>query len=174
MKVEIEKDIQKGLVGSKILLSGSVCPDINSTNSFEFQDKRYLPFYYHLGKHIKPEKVLQVNPKLGLVASCFLKSCNSVNKWDVLGDFDRFIYSNLSKKVELSFLKETKDLYDLCLITGDFSREQLSLVWPLIKSEGFLVVDYIKDNDVFQEFVGTQSRDLSYFDTRYGVGLVKK
>lgn len=174
MKDKVEQSFRKGLVNTNLLLAHAKLLTTNSNNSLEFLDKKYLPFYYHLGKYTDPISVIQVKPKLGLPALCFLQGCSTVESWVVVGNFDRFISANISQKTKLEFVEQSNRKYDMAFVSESFDKSDLDLLWSSLKDEGLLVADYINESTVFFEFGDIHSRDVIKFDTRYGVGLIQK
>ena len=50
----IEKEISKGIITSKVLTSRFKFLNEKDKKSVIYNDPFYIPFFYHLGKHIKP------------------------------------------------------------------------------------------------------------------------
>jgi predicted O-methyltransferase YrrM len=187
----IRKQLEIGLITSDILLSGTKLIDESSRNAGDYKDSQYFPFYYHLGKQLKPKSVCQIGTKLGLIGACFLRSCKTVDNWLAMDDDRNFtsniIESNLklntrSESIEYIGLLDIQLLvyeeFDLGFLTENFGEERylehLSFLWDYLAPEGLLVADYITEHDVFHEFCRVKNREPTIFDTRYGVGIVQK
>jgi len=55
--------------------------------------------------------------------------------------------------------------------------DQLEFLWNQLRSEGLLVIDYIQNdviNDAFLSFCRVKNREPKSFNTRYGVGIIKR
>ena len=166
--------------------------DSSSKSAGDYNDVRYLPFYYHLGKQSSAKTVCQIGPKLGLVGACFLKSCETVDSWTIVDNkhnncqittSNLKLNSNFYKKTFCDFvfystLDEIKSFYDICFITESFEKtvcfNYMEFMWESLSSEGLLVVDYITSNNAFHEFCRVKNREPMIFNTRYGVGIVQK
>ncbi len=198
----INKQLNDGLMSSDILLAGTKLVDESSREAGDYKDGRYLPFYYHLGKQLTPKIVYQIGAKLGLVGACFLASCKTVESWLAMDhdrDFTaRIITSNLKlrtkdkNKIEpggminymglndsmLSSPSASSEHIDLCFLTENFGEERylhhLNFLWKILAPEGLLVADYITAHDVFHEFCRVKNREPVIFNTRYGVGIIKR
>jgi hypothetical protein len=201
--IELQEDVNKGLARSDILLSGTKVLTESSRESPEYQDSRYLPFYYHLGKQVAPRRVVEIGPKLGLPAACFLQSCKSVEMWFALGnpvaEQSRISKSNISLHLDLTeddystvtvmglmkelMQKELPDVewpIDLALVTEDFGGDvkiYMEFLWKYLESEGLLVCDYIDSDaqgEAFMDFCKTKNRTPVGIQTRYGVGIIER
>ena len=198
----LRKQLDDGLISSDKLLAGTKLLDESSRAAGDYNDIRYLPFYYHLGKQLTPKSVYQIGAKLGLVGACFLRSCKTVEQWLAM-DQDRnlaarIIESNLKlhtkycddpmpgmmgymglsdSMLEMSAAKEFAG-FDLGLLTENFGPERyvkhLNFLWKNLTPEGLLVADYIHSHDVFHEFCRVNNREPDVFNTRYGVGIIRK
>lgn len=188
--VELKRKLNLSAIGTNVLLSKVKLLDLKSNQTAAFRDSKYFPFYYHLGSQVSPEHVLQVGPKLGLPAVCFLQKCKTVNSWIVVEEQNlprSMIRSNIQMFINNKLVKFCNDSdimngYDLALLTEEYDREQhnlyLKFLWDSLKSGGLLVVDYITNNKVIQEsfhdFCRVKNREPIIFDTRYGVGVITK
>lgn len=199
----LRKQLDDGLITPDILLSGTKLVDESSRESVDYKDGRHFPFYYHLGKQLKPKVVYQIGAKLGLIGACFLRSCKTVEDWLAM-DNDRdftatIITSNLKLHTEargriqpgapVAYMGLNDELLemnhhpdftgvDLCFLTENFGEERylkhLNFLWKVLKPEGLLVADYITAHDVFHEFCRVKNREPEIFKTRYGVGIIQR
>jgi hypothetical protein len=193
---------QNSYIPSFSLLAQAKMLDAASRDTPAFNDTRYFPFYYHLGVELgylgdlplRPKRVCQIGSKLGLIGACFMKGCDSVEEWSAMESYDEYppaslIRSNLrlngKAKVDFMMLNETlmKQEWpmDLAMLTekyeSDKVSEYLEFFWKRLSPEGLLVVDYIEDDAVrepFKSFCRVKNREPEVFDTRYGVGIIKR
>jgi len=188
--IELKRKLDLAAIGTSVLLSKVKLLDLKSNQTAAFRDSKYFPFYYHLGSQISPECVLQVGPKLGLPAVCFLQKCKTVNSWMVVEEENlprSMIRSNIqmfikSKLVGFCGMGDVDESYDLALLTEEYDRDQhnlyLKFLWASLKPGGLLVVDYITNNEVIQgsfyDFCRVKNREPIIFDTRYGTGIITK
>lgn len=180
----------------KILLRSAHLPSIALFESSEFTDPQYLPFYYFLGSLIEPRRVIQVGRRLGLVGSCFMQGCKTVETWvayEITPEPPSMSIKNLkmyaqkpefvgcARSVSEEFSLHENCRVDLAIISDlcpkDKLRHYMSVLWEHLESEGLLVVDYI-DHDAmresFDEFCRVQNRESLKFKTRHGVGIITK
>jgi hypothetical protein len=169
-------------VPTSVLLGYTRLYDKSDRFRSPYNDPRHFPFYYYLGQGVKPRTVIQVGAYLGLPGHCFLKSCKTVKEWVVVGQNNTFITRNLrlycatamcvrwnsnifdGRKYDMAFLSQPVEEY--------FDR--LLFLWDHLGGEGLLVADYISTTSAFHEFCRVKNRKPMFFDTRYGVGIVRK
>ena len=183
----IREDLEKGLIGPRILLSGVRLMDETSRDSSEYTDRQNYPFWYHLGKQMGLKKrAFQVGPGLGLVPYCLLQ-CSPVSEWTCFGGNEAFVTKNIKQRsphTRVSFHKQLEVRppdYDLALLTQEYdydnAKKFLEFLWIGLESGGLLAVDYI-DNDAqgeaFRDFCRVKNRESVNFKTRYGVGLIER
>lgn len=186
--------LESYLVDSDILLGTCKLLDSESRSSPAFKDRKYLPFYYHLGTQTAPKRVVQFGSKLGLIGACFMQGCKTVEHWLAVDPPEPkpahpVIQSNLSKfckgevaALELGgFLLSTERDIDLGLVTEKFPKdkfvEHLEFLWEHLRPEGLLVADYIDDDAVRESFEGfcrVKNREPDVYKTRYGVGILTR
>lgn len=185
--VELQEDLDKALIGPQQLLSGTKVLTESSRESPEYLDRRNFPLWFHLGKQLLGiNRVMQVGPKLGLVAACFLRSC-PVAQWMMIGDSHRMTTSNIrlhSPQTEMYFYLRHENLslsFELGLLTEEYDmdsvKKYLNFLWDNLEPEGLLVVDYINSGaqgEAFHDFAGVKNRESVTFKTRYGVGIIEK
>lgn len=189
--VELNRKLNLAAIGTNVLLSNVKLLDFKSSETAAFRDSRYFPFYYHLGSQVSPECVLQIGPKLGLPAACFLQKCKTVDSWTIIEEPNlpkSMISANIKKFLEKPVwfydINETEMLenYDLALLTEEYDHDlhvsHLNRLWDWLKPGGLLVVDYINTNEVvkgsFNDFCRVKNREPIVFSTRYGTGIIKK
>jgi len=178
-----------------ILLSAAKFLNSQSRESPELTDPSNLPFYYYLGLQCRPSNVIQVGPRLGLPALCFLQGCRSVKEWVVLdwgaGTYARTIMCNVQQKllgqynywvgdIDLLRSKIGDKRWDLSLVTEQCETDlniYLGDLWKNLENGGLLVVDYLSVDSVnkaFHEFCRVKNREPIIFETRNRIGIVKK
>jgi hypothetical protein len=81
LKLLVESDLNSQLISGRNLLDTLLVIDESSRKTAAYVDHRYAPFYYHLGKYIQPESMIEIGFDLGLLSSCFLKSCHTVKNF---------------------------------------------------------------------------------------------
>jgi hypothetical protein len=200
-KEKLDADLNKQNIASRHLLDKFNLIEENDRNSPQYQDPLYFPFYYYLAKRISPESVCQIGVDLGFTLCCFLQGSTSVKK--ILGfQFDndnfysfRIANSNIkkiNKKINVDFyLGQLLDpefqnkfnyKWDLIFINqklkGELIKETFEFVWSNLKSEGYMIVDFINYDKSIKNhllnFSKVQNRDTVEFSTRYGIGIIKK
>lgn len=169
---------------SEILLGSAKLLDASSRETPAFQDVRYFPFYYHLGKSFhQPIVVCQIGVKLGLIGACFMQGCNHSVEWQAMEEQSdnlvipkNIVVSNLKQFAKadggvtfrsfsdnsanvsvVEFPLGTK-MADLCLLSEKYDKKRtqmyLSVLWEHLRSEGLLVIDYIHDDAIRESFNG--------------------
>jgi hypothetical protein len=197
---DLDKKLNNQLISSRVLLDKLRLVDDISRKSGQYQDPLYLPFYFHIGKFVNPNSVLQVGLNLGLEMCCFLQGNKNPSYFlgfqNNDGNFysERLAFSNIkdiSKKIKLDFyhgsLLDNDFLlklinFDLIMITekSNFDKimEALDVCWNKLNLDGFLVVDYLdydkKIKKIFLDFCKVKNREGFVYKTRYGAGIVQK
>lgn len=183
----LKDDLDKGLIGPRVLLSGVRLLDEASRESPEYNDSLNFPFWYHLGKQVGvKQRAFQIGPKLGMIPYCLLQ-CAYFREWVCFGGNNSFVVKNIQERsshTKVSFqtqLDEHDGLYQLCLLTQEYdfnnARKFLDFLWLGLESGGLLVVDYIDSEgqgEAFDEFCRVKNRESVKFKTRYGVGIIER
>lgn len=188
---KVLESFTKKNISTDVILSNVKLLDSSSKNSPAYNDPKYFPFFYRLGCEVNPKKVIQIGSKLGLVGSSFLKGCKNVEEWHVFDDencYKNIIDSNLRLSGCSKIFFESTDLFnesflfaELGLLTEKYDLKKmnfcLEFLWKNLKSECYLVVDYVEDPEIkenFYNFCFIKNRKPVLFNTRYGVGIIKK
>jgi len=175
LKLEINEKLKKQTVSSRVLLDRLTLVDEFSRKSLQYQDSKYLPFYYYLSKFLPSKSLFHIGFDLALPSCCFIKGSDYIER--ILGfrrqkekeEFysPRLAISNLknskskSKKLEIDFYQGniidrflTEKLsrkFDLIIITEDepdyIIREYLDVCWEHMNPNGFLVLDYLNTSN---------------------------
>ena len=78
---KINKDLKNQYVPSYILLDRLRVIDEDSRKTSSYVDPYYIPFYYYLGKYLKPFNLLEIEVNLGFFSCSFFKSCVDVDSY---------------------------------------------------------------------------------------------
>jgi hypothetical protein len=202
LKERINEDLQKGLMPANIILRQFCMFDESARESIVCVDSSYFPFYYHLGKYIQPESLIEIGLGIGLVSGSFMSTCKSVkrflgfnspkkeNSWRIgrlnvlnvnskLQETDcRFALGNFKNIVSEISKKE----WDLVLMNEvmdyDSYRYALDVLWDVLVLDGYMVVDKISSEEIcrkcFDDFVKSKNREYVKFETLYGSGIIMK
>ncbi len=201
LKAKIELKLRKGHITSRVLLGRSRFMDEASIQSSPFNDSSLFPFYYHLGKYLCPEQVVEFGTGLGLRAACLVQGYNLKRYlgFQVLTEgfySTRLTYANIhdhtTGKVEIckvkfgdvnTYTERLKDkCWDLAIIAEecDYDNQMrlLELAWDSLIYDGMIVVDYYNRHlpckKALDDFSSVKKRELVVIATRYGVGLLQK
>ena len=167
-------------------------------HSYEYTDPRYYPFFYYLGKKIKPSNLLEFGLEMGIESGCFIHGCKTLNGYlgfkSLLQNYwsPRLALCNiknvLNKKIDYwygdtedpefikAFLSKKWDCV-LMLKSNLTNRYYLDLAWNQMPIGGYLIVDNIKSieiNNCFKDFCIIKNREGNFLDTRYGTGIIIK
>lgn len=198
---ELNLKLSKQLIPARILLDKFRIIDENSRKASAYTDPKWAPFYYYFGTFVKPENVLEVGFKLGLLSGSFFKGCKTVKhflghqeKTDEYYSF-RLGRANLKScyKGEMDFYlgtitdkeflnKVNSKTWDLVMVNEqkdyDYYRLCLDTVWDKIKLDGYVLMDYVLSDHqakkAFLDFCKIKNREGTIFKTRYGSGIVQK
>ena len=201
----IQKDLQshlnKKLITGKVLLQNCKFVDENSRKTPAYHDPLYSPFYFHLGKYIKPKTVFSWNFSLGFLEKCFFMSNKETeyfmafrNKDDVyfsprMGSYNvkkcyknDFYFLNDSIYSDELHSKLTSKKWECFFITDQNSYDDLlymlELSWENINENGIIVVEYVKDlkkmKNAFYAFAKNYDTEPIVYNTRYGTGILQK
>lgn len=199
---EIEEMLRLKLVSGKILLQDCRFVDENSRRSPAYGDPLYAPFYYHLGKSVKPRSVISMSFNLGFLEKCFFMSCKETDKFLAFRQYDskeyystRMGFHNVRKSFKREFLFHQGDInddnmsivhlgseWDLVFINEDSNYDDILLKvehsWKLMAEGGMLVVENVCDikrvKKAFEAFADSVDRKPVVFETRYGTGVLTK
>lgn len=188
---KVEKSFEKD-ISTEVILPSIKVLNVSSKQSPEFLDPKYIPFYYRLGLELKCKIAIQVGSKLGLIASSFLKGCKSIEEWHFFDEIKppiNIIESNIKMsgcyKSDFNFPvdlnKKINFLADIAFLSQPYdsnsSLSYMKFLWDRIKSNSFLIVDYVFQPDVkksFEDFCSIKNRNPKIIKTRYGVGIISK
>jgi len=202
IKKEIDSLLGKQTFSGRSLLDRFSLIDERSRKSPAYTDPKYTPFYYYLGKFIKPKNMVEIGFNLGLLSSIFLMSCATVEDFFGFkesgkeGFFsNRIGIANIKKvyKKERDFFygamfdkrveqKMNMHKWDLVIINEekDYDKQlaYLETAWNNCGENAIIVVEYIKSHrsskEAFKSFVESKDVENIIFDTRYGTGVIQK
>jgi len=196
----IEKDISKGIITSKVLTSRFKFLNENDKKSIIYNDPFYIPFFYHLGKHINPTCFFEMGFDLSLISSCFLKSCKSVEYFLALQQKTKDSYN---EKLAISNLKtnykkdfnyycgnffdqefldyfDKKD-FDLIIVNAQGGYDDLfsavEYAYMRLKNKGHLVFNNLsanKNKEIFLNIAIGYKKEYKVLGTKYSVGILEK
>lgn len=198
LKKNIEDCLSKQLISPRILLDNLRLIDEFSRKSGAYQDPFNFPFYYHLGKYLKPKSIMNFGLRLALNTCCFLRSCKTVEQifaFEKVGSeffSPRLAIANikdLNKKIKINFylghlehfISDVKNI-DLIFYNEQLDQNEMQksfeLSWEVMNSDGFYIVDYVESNksvkNAFIAFCKIANRDPVFIKTRYGIGIIQK
>lgn len=192
----------KNPIPSYVFLDNMRMIDEESRKSFAYNELTYIPFYYWLGKVLKPVNMIEIGFQLGLLSGTFLRACNSVERFLAFQEVKKGEY--YSKRLGQSNIKDlykgklfihagniTDDVFearfnsvhfDLALINEETSYDKyrfyFDMLWPQMSINGVMVADRLKINKVlslaFKDFCLSKNVEPMYINTRYGIVLIKK
>jgi len=198
IKKDVENALNKQLISPRILLDNLRLIDESSRKSGAYQDPFNFPFYYYLGKYLKPKVLMNFGLRLALNTSCFLRSCKTVEEifgFEKVGSeffSPRLAIANikdLNSKIKINFyfgylenfISDIKNL-DLIFYNEQLDQNEMQksfeMTWDSLNLDGFCVVDYVESNknvkNAFESFCKIVNRDPIFIKTRYGIGIVQK
>lgn len=199
IKEHLEKDLNSQTISGRCLLDRLCIINESSRKTSAYADHKYAPFYYHLGKYIKPESFLEIGFNIGLLSSCFLTSCKTVQRFFgfkeknnefIPSRIGRINVKKFTKNIEIyngqlyddCFYNKIQEKWDVALINEekDFDKqlEYLEILWPHISDNGIVISEYVKShpasNLALKTFCDRKNIEPLVFDTRYGTALIKK
>lgn len=201
LKQSLSLDLKKQAVSPKIFMSRFRVISEASRQTSAYEDPRYIPFYYHLGKYVKPKNMMEIGFRLGLLTATFLKSCKETSyvlafqpridefysfklgetnvrdsyKGELETYYGDFYDKELEKKID-------KRKFDLVIINDetkyDMQLAYLESMWSKMNLGGFIVVEYYNfhkpSKDALDTFCKVKNREIIMFSTRYGAGIIQK
>lgn len=200
LKSLLTNDLQKKYIPSSVILDKLSIINEEDRKSSVYVDSNYIPFYYYLGKYLKPKKVLELGVNLGYISCAFLTSSTDVTDYLAYQELTNEFYPN--KIVVKNIKKIFKN--NLGLFVGKFSDSnfqnlldcgwdliifneekfydkylyQLDFLWEKMNKNGFLIMEKVLSNtpakDAFNSFCLSKNIENLIFSTRYGTGIIKK
>lgn len=197
IKSKIDADLNSRKISGKILLDRFSVIDDSSRKTSAYLSSNYSQFYYYLGKYVQPKFVMEIGFNLGLLSSCFLTSCKTVEFFlgfsEKSKEFNSF---RLGKRnIRSVFKKDTKyhsgtlldkeldDIkFDLIIINEEVNYDKhldyLEFAWKHLNEHGIIVAEYIEKHipakEAFFAFCESKNREGACFKTRYGSGLTQR
>lgn len=194
---KVQKDLESQLISGKLLLDRLSVIDEKSRKSPAYLDHRYAPFYYHLGKYLEANSLLEVGFNIGILSCSFLTSCKSIKEFFGFKEiFEEFIPTRIGKINIKKFVKNIKiytgKLYDeelekilnkkwdIILINEEkeFNKQldYMEFFWPYLSDSGVMIVEHINSHQPSRKAVKAfcDRRDIKpiIFNTRYGTSLI--
>lgn len=201
LKSQIEDFLSKPF-NARVLLNTARLINENDRRASAYTDPNYIPFYYHLGKLIKPKSVVEIGVRLGLTGSALTWSCGSVERYLALQEsnatdyysirlaranirdhFKGELYTHVGSVEDEGFsaMLEAQE-WDLAIINDEVGYDRhllfLETVWERIAMGGWLVCDYVESHRpakrAWDGFCKARNRTPEFISTRYGVSIVQK
>ena len=95
----LNEELKAQRISGRVLLDRLCVIDENSRKSPAYLDPNFAGFYYHLGKKIQAQSMLEIGFDLGLLSASFLISCTTVKKFVGFCESDKgFIPTRLGKR----------------------------------------------------------------------------
>jgi hypothetical protein len=198
---EIDSRLSKRMMSSRTVLSGMSLVGDESSMGPSYQDPAYFPYYFHLGRVLRPSRMLCVGFDLGLQAGCVLQGCDSPDSMFAIQPSPshhysaRIAVSNVKRAggrgfplsvyvggiEDDSFPGIAPSSFDLafvtCFMPPDPMMNHLHFCWQSLSEGGFLSVDRLSESsseDIFKDFCKARNVDFRLFPTRYRSGIVRK
>jgi predicted O-methyltransferase YrrM len=202
LKGQIQTLLNNNRLSGKVLLDNLRVIDESSRKTGAYTDSKYAPFYYQLGKVLNPTSMIEVGVSLGLLSTCFFKSCKTVKRFigfqEKTNEYysPRLALSNIkdfcrAKEIEIYVGKITDNEFtqkispnslDLVILNVEVGFDKqlayLDFLWSYMSDRGIIVSEYIERHtpakEAFFAFCESKNRTPAVFKTRFGSGLVQK
>ena len=202
IKNKINFDLDSQIISGRTLLDRLCVIEESSRKTAAYLDNKYAPFYYYIGRYLKAKSLLEIGFNIGLLSSCFLLSCTSVETFFGFKENtnNEFIPIRIGKANIKKTFKKNKNFYigklydknfiemcnqikwDVVIINEEQSYDKhlqyLETVWGQLSENGIIIVDYIKSHKpsktAFDIFCQEKSINPYLFETRYGTGIIVK
>ena len=199
LTVLLNAELNAQVISGRAILDRFRLIDENSRKTAPYLDHKYAPFYYHLGKHIEPQSLVEIGFNLGLLSASLLISCKTIKRFFGYTDNNdtslRIGKSNIKIAFKGEAIFHVGDLYDqefidifspnswdLIILNDetvyDKHLEYLDAVWPHVSEHGLIIAEYIDRHaparDAFLAFCESKNRKPVIFETRYGTGILQK
>lgn len=201
IRASVQPLLDTGAISGRLLLDRMRVLDESSRKTAAYADHRYAPFYYHLGKFLKAESMVEVGFNLGLLSACFLKSCKTLKKYvgfqerrqeyysprlgtlNVKANYKGEFHIHVGNFTDTEFTEKiSPNSLDLVILNDEVGFDKhltyLDFFWDHLSANGIIVAEYIVRHtparDAFRAFCESKSREPTVFETRYGTGLVQK
>lgn len=194
---KINKILKKPVIPSDIILSKFKILDIKKP--YDYDNPIYYPFYFYLGREVKPKNVLEIGTSLGLISGCFFTSCKSTENFLTFQTYEdgnlayKIAVKNIKRKYKKGFkfymgdfydedfqtlLKEHK--WDLILFNEEMNYDKymskLEILWQNLSLDGLLILDRVNSDksskQAYKDFCQIKNRENLIFKSKYGSGLI--
>jgi predicted O-methyltransferase YrrM len=201
LEEKLSLDLKRQLISPSVLLDGLRIIDDEDRKSSQYVDPLYVPFYYHLGKYLKPKSLLECGFGLAFLSTCFMKSCRTVEVMFALQERVDEFYSNriAIKNIKTVFdgtfyyhygqildatcqEKLNANNWDLAFLNDKLHYDkhmlQLDIVWDHLNDGGHIVADNIIAHThaatALMNFCKIKNIKPIIFKTRFGTGIIQK
>lgn len=198
---QVATRMSQSFLSPKALLSKMSILDDPIRTSSVYHDPNYLPFYFHLGRVLKPRSIFCLGAELGLQVGCLLEGCQDPQRVVCLQPPSEDTYSSRIAVSNIKFVAGkhfpislgigtiNDDAaaaikgyrFDLAMIVVsmpvDDLMESMDFCWSLLGDDGLMVVDMLDDRNagvVFEDFCKGRSIDHRTLKTRYGTGIASR
>ncbi len=198
---KINERLESGLLPAHILMSRMRLSNESMRHSIEYTDPTHLPFYYHLGKDLAPEKLLEFGFGEGILSGCLLLSCKTVKEFlafqsakgqeysarlgraNVKDCYDQAFDIHVGSVDDVEFLERLQaKRWDVILMHESLAyndcMSRLRLAWANISADGLIIMDRINydksTGQAYYDFCKVSNRNPVTCNSKYGVGLIYK
>ncbi|RDJ35360.1 MAG: hypothetical protein DWQ19_11130 [Crenarchaeota archaeon] len=200
LKERLDLDLERSLVSPSVLLDDLSVIDERDRKLSQYVDPLYVPVYYHLGKYLKPNNLLEFGLGLGLFSTCFMKSCKTVENFLGFQEktdkyySDKFALRNIKKVLNGNislyygqpadkkfFEAVSKRKWNVAILHEEKDYDEhmfeLDISWQHLDEDGYLIIDHISSKNTstaFENFCKIENRKPIFIETRYKLGIAKK
>lgn len=181
-----------------VLLGGMGLLDESSRLTGQYQDPRYLPFYYHICRVFSPRRILLIGLDIGLQLACMLKGCAEPERASCIQRPSESFYSprlaisnakaaagrkfpivvHVGNMNDRGAIESCSGLFEAAAITAEMPSDSLmdalDFCWSRLSEGGFICVDRLSkegSREVFDDFCKVKGAANCFFETRYGCGI---
>lgn len=188
-------------ISSKILLGKMGVIEESSRSTGAFQDPKYFPFYFYVGREFNFKDIFCVGLELGLQMSCLLQGCENPNSAFCVQFPSESFYSprvatsNIKTivgryfplKIHIGELEDSEikfillKKFNASIITVPLKTDKimnsLDFCWNILNEKGVLLVDKISEGDsekIILDFCKVKNVKCRIFETRYKAAIIIK
>lgn len=200
-RADLQRRLESSSMPAAALLGSMRVLDEASRHTGQYQDPRYLPFYYHFGRVFAPRRVFFVGLDIGLHLGCMLKGCPNPELAVCLQPVSESFYSpriaisnaraaaggRFPVSVHVGSIEEIgpslheSQPFDAAAVTAEMQSDSLinamELCWSRLSASGTMLVDRLSrrgSREVFEDFCKVKGASAAVFETRYGCGIVSR
>lgn len=186
-KEDLSRRLESASMPATALLGNMRLLDDLSRHTSQYQDPRYLPFYYHFGRVFAPRRLLFVGLDIGLHLACMLKGCSNPESASCIQPRPESFYSprlamsnarsaagrKFPLGVYVGHLNDqgAKDIslghFDAAAVTAEMASDSLmdalDFCWSRLSEGGFLCVDRLSrkgSREVFDDLTSQPAQTM--------------